>query len=56
MRAVADLARIYVGDNIRLTVEQNLVFRWVSENDLPALFVALREVGQFSQVRGPLWM
>ncbi len=45
MRAVADLARIYVGDNIRLTVEQNLVFRWVSENDLPALFVALREVG-----------
>ncbi|MBT6177451.1 MAG: nitrite/sulfite reductase [Deltaproteobacteria bacterium] len=45
MRSVADIARVYVGDNIRLTVEQNLVFRWVTEQDLPALFVALQEAG-----------
>ena len=31
MRGIADIAREFVGDNIRLTVEQNLVFRWVPE-------------------------
>ncbi|HTM20182.1 MAG TPA: nitrite/sulfite reductase [Kofleriaceae bacterium] len=36
MRALADLARRYTGDTVRLTVEQNLVFRWLPEADLPA--------------------
>jgi sulfite reductase (ferredoxin) len=38
MRRLADLARRYCGDNVRTTVEQNMVLRWVSEADLPALY------------------
>ncbi len=41
LRAVADLARKYVKETIRSTVEQNLVLRWVAEADLPALFTEL---------------
>ena len=41
-RRLSDLARKYTGDTIRLTVEQNLVFRWVSKQDLPALYADLR--------------
>jgi sulfite reductase (ferredoxin) len=44
-RALADIARKYVGDNIRTTVEQNLVLRFVSEADLPALYTELKAVG-----------
>jgi len=36
-RALVDIARRYVGDNIRTTVEQNMVLRYVREEDLPAL-------------------
>jgi sulfite reductase (ferredoxin) len=42
LRVVADLARKYVNDTVRTTVEQNLVLRWVSEGDLPALYRELR--------------
>jgi sulfite reductase (ferredoxin) len=42
---LADIARKYVGDAIRLTVEQNIVLRWVSEADLPLLFAELQAVG-----------
>jgi len=45
MRTLADLARTYVGRDVRLSVEQNIVFRWVSETDLPALYLALVEAG-----------
>ncbi|SVB59082.1 uncharacterized protein METZ01_LOCUS211936, partial [marine metagenome] len=34
MRALADIAREFVGDAVRLTVEQNIVLRWVTEADL----------------------
>ncbi len=44
-RALADIAREYVGDNIRTTVEQNMVLRFVSHADLPALYEALDAVG-----------
>ncbi|MEE9219412.1 MAG: nitrite/sulfite reductase, partial [Acidobacteriota bacterium] len=44
-RAIADLARKYVGDNLRTTVEQNLVLRWVREADLPALYAELEAIG-----------
>lgn len=44
-RALADLARQYTGDTMRLTVEQNLVYRWVSGADLPALYEALVAIG-----------
>ena len=42
MRRLADVARKYVGDNVRTTVEQNLVLRYVSESDLPALYAELK--------------
>ncbi len=44
MRKLADVARKYVGDNVRTTVEQNLVLRWVSEADLPALYGELERL------------
>ncbi|MEJ7733085.1 MAG: nitrite/sulfite reductase [Polyangiaceae bacterium] len=45
MRALADLARRFTGDNVRCTVEQNIAFRWVSEADLPDLHAALCQIG-----------
>jgi sulfite reductase (ferredoxin) len=44
-RAIADLARKYVGDNLRTTVEQNITLRWVGEEDLPRLFADLAAIG-----------
>ncbi len=37
-RKFAEVARRYVGNNVRTTVEQNIVLRWVAEGDLPALY------------------
>jgi len=45
MRQLGEIARQYVGDNIRTTVEQNIVLRWVSEADLPALYKELQRIG-----------
>lgn len=42
---LADIARAYVGDNLRTTVEQNIVLRWVSEADLPHLYQDLQAAG-----------
>ena len=42
---LADIARRYVGDNIRLTVEQNIVLRWVADADLPAIYRDLCAIG-----------
>jgi sulfite reductase (ferredoxin) len=42
LRVVADLARHYIKETVRSTVEQNLVLRWVSEADLPALYADLK--------------
>jgi len=44
-RQLADLVRQYSGDHARTTVEQNIVLRWVSEADLPALYTALQAIG-----------
>jgi sulfite reductase (ferredoxin) len=44
-RRLADLARAYVGDNVRTTVEQNIVLRYVAEADLPAVYAGLRDIG-----------
>ena len=41
-RALADLARRFTGDTLRATADQNLLLRWVSEADLPAVYTALR--------------
>jgi sulfite reductase (ferredoxin) len=40
-RALADVARRFCGDAIRTTVEQNMMLRWISLADLPALYDAL---------------
>ena len=45
MRKLADIARRYVGDTVRATVEQNIVLRWVSEQDLPDLCRELQAIG-----------
>ncbi|MGH0036131.1 MAG: nitrite/sulfite reductase [Myxococcota bacterium] len=44
-RALADIAREFVGDNLRTTVEQNMMLRFVRESDLPALYERLAAVG-----------
>ena len=43
--ALAGIVRRYVGDAIRTTVEQNLLLRWVSNGDLPALHADLVKLG-----------
>ncbi|MBC7812547.1 MAG: nitrite/sulfite reductase, partial [Burkholderiales bacterium] len=45
MFGLADIARKYVGDNVRMTVEQNIVMRWVSNHDLPAIYRELTAIG-----------
>ena len=45
LRALADIARRFVRDTLRTTVEQNIVLRWVSEADLPQLYGALKVIG-----------
>jgi len=45
LRALADIARRFVKDTIRTTVEQNILFRWLSEADLPEFYRAIRAIG-----------
>jgi len=43
-RQLSDLARRFTGDTIRLTVEQNLVLRWLPEADIPELHRELERI------------
>jgi sulfite reductase (ferredoxin) len=45
MRQLGDIARRYVGDSLRTTVEQNIVVRWVADADLPDVYRDLEAVG-----------
>ena len=45
LRALADIARRFVKDTVRTTVEQNILFRWVSEADLPEFYRAIKAIG-----------
>jgi sulfite reductase (ferredoxin) len=45
LRAVAAAARRFTRGTVRTTVEQNIVLRWVSKADVPALFEALERAG-----------
>jgi sulfite reductase (ferredoxin) len=45
LRALADIARRSVKDTLRTTVEQNILFRWISEADLPELYQAIKAIG-----------
>ena len=42
LRVLADVARKYTNETVRLTVEQNIVLRWVSEADLADLYKDLQ--------------
>jgi sulfite reductase (ferredoxin) len=44
-RQLAAIARKYTGDALRTTAEQNILLRWISEGDLPALFSDLVAAG-----------
>jgi sulfite reductase (ferredoxin) len=44
-RKIAEMMRRYTGDSLRTTVDQNLMFRWVSNADLPELYRELDEIG-----------
>ena len=44
-RRIADLARKYCDGAMRFTVDQNLVFRWISQHDLPAFYSELSAAG-----------
>ena len=45
MHALAAMARKYSANKLRTTVNQNLVMRWVHDEDLPALHADLIEAG-----------
>ena len=38
IRGLADLARQYVKETVRITVEQNIIFRWIHDADLPSFY------------------
>jgi len=43
LRALADIARKYTHESVRTTVEQNIVIRWISDSDLPAVYADLKK-------------
>ena len=45
MRALAGLITRFGDGTLRLTIDQNLLIPWVDKRSLPALYVALREIG-----------
>lgn len=45
LRVLADVARRFGRGEVRLTVEQNAVVRWVKESDLPAVYAELKAAG-----------
>ena len=45
LRALAELCQRFVRDTVRMTVEQNIVLRWVTETDLPNLYAELAKLG-----------
>jgi sulfite reductase beta subunit-like hemoprotein len=45
MRVLADLADAYGDGTVRTTIEQNLVFRWIRQEDVPALHRRLAAAG-----------
>lgn len=44
LRDLATVARKFTNDNTRTTVEQNILLRWIHEEDLPALYLALKDI------------
>lgn len=52
LRAIGELAVRYSQDEVRATHDQNLVFPYVRQADLPALYQALDALGLASSLRG----
>ncbi|MEM7008114.1 MAG: hypothetical protein AAF462_03180, partial [Thermodesulfobacteriota bacterium] len=44
-RALADIAEVFSSAEIRISISQNLILRWVPTDRLPGLYKALDEVG-----------
>jgi sulfite reductase (ferredoxin) len=44
LRKIADIARVYVKDSVRTSVEQNILLRWVADDDLVAVYDQLKSV------------
>ena len=44
-RGLADIARKYVKETVRATVEQNIILRWVTMSDLPSVYKELQAIG-----------
>lgn len=45
LRGLADIARRFTNGTLRTTVDQNIVLRWISKGDLPAVYEALDAIG-----------
>ncbi|GAB5494524.1 MAG: nitrite/sulfite reductase [Phototrophicaceae bacterium] len=45
MRQLADITEEFIGDNVRVTVEQNIVLRHASDKDLPQIHQRLSAIG-----------
>ncbi len=45
LRELARVCQNYISDTVRTTVTQNLLLRWVSNADLPALYADLKRIG-----------
>jgi len=43
-RSLAKIADIYSGGDIRISISQNLILRWVKESSLPSLYSALKVI------------
>lgn len=54
MRCVADIGRKYSSDSIRFSIEQNVILRWISGNDLDAVYQELKTVGLHSAEAGTI--
>ncbi len=54
LRALAGMARQFIGDAVRITVEQNIAFRWVHDTDLPAFYEGLSAAGLASADAGTI--
>jgi len=53
-RALSDVARRFTGDALRTTVDQNMLLRWISEADLPAVYAALKAIDLASPGAGTI--
>src|SRR6185503_2210838 len=45
MHSLAEIGRKYANGHIRTTATQNFVLRWVHDDDLPATYAALQDIG-----------